>query len=694
MNVIARLSVRSILNIVFMAVAAGLCAALLIQLRSAWQSVELGGHLTALADANRAVSQAMQDLRERTNDAATALQNRDDAAGVVDDSHAKTAEILNRTIATVERSFAPGVETSVATVKASWAKVEEDWGRVAALAKKPKAERDAAVIGQWGRATTEFTVGLGRMSLAVNNEGRIADPQVAELVALSQLGWKAQDSSGLECTVIRPLLATAKPMSPQDRAAVDRYRGAADAAFALIDDVMARPGIAPALAKAAANAKETILRVRPERDTVYGQLDGSGRELMPYSEWRKICSVPVSEVYKMIALSVEMMSDHAAAMAQRGRQQLLWTSVALVLAVMLCGGGLWLVRRRVTRPVNRLTATIERLARRDYAEAVEGSGREDEFGAMATALDTLRLGGLEAENLAAAQLAAKEAGLQRANAVEASCRDFDASIREMLDAVDAAGGEMTTTANGMTGIAEKTASQSSVVASASTEASANVNAVAAAAEELAASVAEIGRQVGQSARVAADAASRAERTNASIEGLASAAQKIGDVVKLINDIASQTNLLALNATIEAARAGEAGKGFAVVASEVKSLATQTAKATEEIAAQIGAMQVSTNEAVTAIKEIGEVIKRVNDVSTTIAASVEQQGAATQEIARNAQQAARGTAEVSTNISGVTQAAGETGTAAAQVLDAAKSVAAQSAGLRKRVDSFLGSIRAA
>jgi methyl-accepting chemotaxis protein len=207
-------------------------------------------------------------------------------------------------------------------------------------------------------------------------------------------------------------------------------------------------------------------------------------------------------------------------------------------------------------------------------------------------------------------------------------------------------------------------------------------------------VAEIGRQVDHSSRVAAEAVERAGRTNTSIEGLASAAQKIGDVVKLINDIASQTNLLALNATIEAARAGEAGKGFAVVASEVKSLATQTAKATDEIAAQIGAMQVSTGEAVTAIREIGEVIKRVNDVSTTIAAAVEEQGAATQEIARNAQQAAKGTSDVSTNISGVTQAAGETGTAATQVLEAAKSVAAQSENLRQRVDSFLGSIRAA
>ena len=208
------------------------------------------------------------------------------------------------------------------------------------------------------------------------------------------------------------------------------------------------------------------------------------------------------------------------------------------------------------------------------------------------------------------------------------------------------------------------------------------------------SISEISRQVGQSTTITKQAVAAAQHTDQQVQSLASAAQKIGDVVKLINDIAGQTNLLALNATIEAARAGEAGKGFAVVASEVKSLATQTAKATDEIASQINAIQEATKDSVESIKHIGKVIGEINEISTTIAAAVEEQGAATQEIARNVQQAAKGTEEVSANISGVTQASQETGNAANLVLNASSELAQQSETLRTEVDKFLGQIRAA
>ena len=177
---------------------------------------------------------------------------------------------------------------------------------------------------------------------------------------------------------------------------------------------MARPGISPALAKLAADVKEVYLKNRPDREAVYRQLDGSGREVMSIAEWRKVCTNPVFEMNKLIAMSVEMISDNAKTMAERGRQHLWWTSFALVVAIMLGGGGVWLVHRRVARPVKVLTATIQRLARRDYGEAVTGGGHQDEFDTMATALETLRFSGLEAEQMAAAQLAAKEADLQRA----------------------------------------------------------------------------------------------------------------------------------------------------------------------------------------------------------------------------------------------------------------------------------------
>ena len=226
---------------------------------------------------------------------------------------------------------------------------------------------------------------------------------------------------------------------------------------------------------------------------------------------------------------------------------------------------------------------------------------------------------------------------------------------------------MHSSAEAMTSTAEEASRQSTAVAAASEQASTNVQTVAAASEELSASIVEISRQVAQSASIAGRAVDEAAATNKSVQGLAEAAQKIGDVVKLINDIAGQTNLLALNATIEAARAGEAGKGFAVVASEVKSLANQTAKATEDIASQVDAIQSATNTPSRRSRASAKTIGEINEIATTIASAVEEQGAATKEISRNVQQAAPGTNDVSSNIAGVTQAAGETGQSAGQVL---------------------------
>jgi methyl-accepting chemotaxis protein len=246
----------------------------------------------------------------------------------------------------------------------------------------------------------------------------------------------------------------------------------------------------------------------------------------------------------------------------------------------------------------------------------------------------------------------------------------------------------------MSKTAETTQQLSAAVASASEESSTNVQSVASATDEMAASVNEISRQVQESSRIAGDAVKQAERTDGRISELSQAAGRIGDVIKLITAVAEQTNLLALNATIEAARAGEAGKGFAVVAQEVKQLASQTAKATDEIRGQIAGMQTATRESVAAIKEIGDTIGRISQIATTVAAAVEEQGASTQEIARNIQQAAHGTTQVTGNITEVTRGASETGTAAAQVLGSAQSLSTESNQLKMKVARFLATVRAA
>jgi methyl-accepting chemotaxis protein len=272
--------------------------------------------------------------------------------------------------------------------------------------------------------------------------------------------------------------------------------------------------------------------------------------------------------------------------------------------------------------------------------------------------------------------------------------DFEQSVKGVVDAVASAATELQASSQSMSATAEETSRQSTTVAAASEEATANVQTVASAAEELSASVTEISRQVSKSVQIASTAVEEARKTDATVQGLSSAAQKIGDVVKLISDIAGQTNLLALNATIEAARAGEAGKGFAVVASEVKNLANQTARATDEITSQIGAIQSATNNAVDAIRSIATTISEMNQISTAISAAVEEQGATTKEIARNVAEAAAGSANVAETISGVSRAASETGMSAGQVLNASGELSVQAERLRREVDNFLGSVRSA
>jgi len=268
------------------------------------------------------------------------------------------------------------------------------------------------------------------------------------------------------------------------------------------------------------------------------------------------------------------------------------------------------------------------------------------------------------------------------------------SVKDVVEIVASAATEMESTAQSMSATAEETSRQATAAASGVEEATTNVQTVASAAEELSSSISEVSRQVAESATIARNAVDEANKTNSQVEGLVAAANKIGEVVGLISDIAEQTNLLALNATIEAARAGEAGKGFAVVASEVKSLANQTAKATEDISAQIGAIQSATGESATAIKAIAETVTRVDEIAASIASAVEEQSAATQEIARNAQEAAAGTGEVATNVAGVTQAASETGQSSNQVLEASKELATQSSTLSGQIEKFLKALNAA
>jgi methyl-accepting chemotaxis protein len=374
----------------------------------------------------------------------------------------------------------------------------------------------------------------------------------------------------------------------------------------------------------------------------------------------------------------------------------LWRIGALVGAALLLVVSMsLLLGRSILQPIAGMTAAMRKIAEGDIATAIPARERSDEVGAMAQSVQIFKDNMIEAVRLRGEQEELKLLGeADKKGLLGKLADDFESGVRRSLDTLAGAASEMKATSTSMSATAEEASLQATTVAAVAEQATANVQTVAAATEELSASVSEIGRQVTQSTQIAGQAVEEANRTNVTVQGLSAAAQKIGDVVKLISAIASQTNLLALNATIEAARAGEAGKGFAVVATEVKSLASQTAKATEEISAQVAAMQGATAEAVQAIEGIGGTIGAINEIATAIAFAVEQQGSATLEIARNVHEAAQGTGKVSSNILGVNQAAGKTGVAASQVLASAEQLSGQAAQLRADVDRFLVNIRAA
>lgn len=353
----------------------------------------------------------------------------------------------------------------------------------------------------------------------------------------------------------------------------------------------------------------------------------------------------------------------------------------------------FVIGRGITRPVQKITSVMGDLAGGNLKVDVPYTGNGDEVGQMARAVEVFKENAIKVEEMRKEQAAAEEhAAQERRKALLKMADDFESSVMGVVKGVSASATEMQATAKSMSQIAQQTSSQATTVAAAATEASTNVETVASATEELSSSTQEIGARVSEAARVANKASEESARTNEMVRKLAESAGKIGEVVNLINEIASQTNLLALNATIEAARAGEAGKGFAVVASEVKGLANQTAKATEEISAQITGVQAETHAAVGAIKTIADIIDQVRDISASIAAAVEEQGAATREIARNVQQASQGTHDVSNNIVSVTQAASQTGSAAEEVLSAASELSQGSETLRREVENFLATVR--
>ncbi|MBK5960572.1 hypothetical protein CCR97_20560 [Rhodoplanes elegans] len=694
----SRLSTNVLLTSVIALMASLIVLVLATGAFEAWRTDRTATRLADTADASRQMFRAMAALRVKQSFTARAL-NTDGMPDpgqvkLIAQSRGTAMPALRETLTILPKIDFAGRDALVGDLARLTDAIDtfdkqalEDFG-------KPKAQRQPGLAKEF-LATSNALIGtLDKIGNTLTVQSRNADAVVDQMMAIKDAAWLVRAEGGDISIVISNALAFKTRIPPETVQTVHTRVGRTEAAWQLLES--AAVGLAPGSPVATAMAKAKAAYFAPELGALRERVlaaGASGQPLdVPLSAWDAAQRLMV--VVALAETALDAASDHAQAQVATARTTLVVRLALLVGALALAAGGIVMVRRRVIQPLQGIRTAMVKVADGDLSTEVPYLDRQDEIGSLAAALATFKQNAVEKAGIEAEQSRRRETAAQRQQAIETAIAEFETGIGEALEALGSAAGEMRRTSETLTTTAEQTNGQARDAATSSDEASQNVQTVAAASEELSSSIGEISRQVTHAAVVAKRAVAETEETDATVQGLTDAAHKIGEIVSLITAIASQTNLLALNATIEAARAGEAGKGFAVVASEVKNLAGQTAKATEDISGQIGAIQEVADRALAAMRRIGATITEVSTVASSIAAAVEEQGAATAEITRNTQEAARRTQSLSDNIAGVRNCADQTGTAAGGVRSSAAVLNVQADKLRGEVDSFLTKIRAA
>jgi methyl-accepting chemotaxis protein len=694
-----RFTVSSLIKSVIALMALCMTALLSVSAWNSWERLVITNRILVVADASSNLFKAMHNLR---SDRSTTNRNLTDDAPLQRDMQVylrttRDAEVpaMRAAVAALERIEFPDRERLLPELNRliqGFAVLDaESWEAL----NKPKTARRPAL----GKEFMDNTAGLlktldevsTRIAAAVNHD----DPVIDQMLTIKQLAWLVRNTAG-EASLLISNGLTFGNVGPDFLQKFTKLAGGIETAWAALQTVAAGTALPSDLTAAMAAAQIAYFdkEFTGVRDGLANMLATGEKPKMKANEWSPFSVEHMTSAVVVAERALDTAKTYAAVQHSQAQRSLILQLVLLCAALVLTGAAMVTVTRRIIRPLHTMRDAMLKVASGDLGVDTGYAQRRDEIGALAGALETFKQQAVDKLRIEEQERERNAGATTRQQAIEGYVGEFESRVRLTLNQLNDASNEMRTTSTDLSKVSDQTNSRVEVAEQASGEASMNVESVASASHELSVSIGDISRQASHAAGIASRAVNRARETDDTVQGLAKTAAGIGEVIGLINSIAAQTNLLALNATIEAARAGEAGRGFAVVASEVKSLASQTAKATDEISEQIADIQKVASEAIEAIQGIGGIIGEVNEVATAIAAAVEQQGAATQEISRNTQYAAQGTRNVSENIAGVKADADAAATAAENVKHASETLETQSLELSNQVTEFLKRIRAA